>query len=161
MMSFSDYMPGNATAEYQRSVDEAARIAEAQKEKVDPIHHEKIDRLLDTYARKLTENIDQSNAISARVPSILIAGGGNFPVRKKEKQNRAADANMAEWRQIQGILDKIRGTGRGGISADDPEAVRKLKAKLAGQAGPGEDESGQRLLPEAQDSGRLPPAHPG
>ena len=39
---------------------------------------------------------------------------------------------MAEWRQIQGLLDKIRGTGRGGISADDPEAVQKLKSKLAG-----------------------------
>ena len=37
---------------------------------------------------------------------------------------------MAEWREIQGILDKIRGTGKGGISADDPEAVQKLKAKL-------------------------------
>ena len=66
------------------------------------------------------------------MPSILIAGGSNFPVRQKEKQNRAADANMEEWRQIQGILDKIRGTGKGGISADDPEAVRKLKSKLAG-----------------------------
>ena len=30
------------------------------------------------------------------------------------------------------LLDKIRGTGRGGISADDPEAVQKLKSKLAG-----------------------------
>lgn len=132
MISFSDYVEGSATAEYRRAVDEAARLAEQQKRKVDPIHHDRIDQLLDTYARRLAENINQSNAITARVPSILIAGGSNFPVRQKEKQNRAADANMAEWRQIQGLLDKIRGTGRGGISADDPEAVRKLKSKLAG-----------------------------
>ena len=131
MMSFSDYVPGSATESYRRAVDRAADIAEQQKRMVDPIHHEKIDRLLDTYARKLAENMNQGYAISARVPSILIAGGSNFPVRKKEKQNRAADANMAEWQQIQGILDKIRGTGRGGISANDPEAVQKLKAKLA------------------------------
>ena len=130
MNSFSDYVPGSATAEYRRCVDEAARIAEAQKQRVDPIHHEKIDRLLDTYARKLAENINQSNSIAARVPSILISGRANFPVRKKEKQNRAADANMEEWRQIQGLLDKIRGTGMGGISADEPGAVDKLKAKL-------------------------------
>ena len=132
MVSFSDYVEGSATAEYRRAVDEAARLAEQQKRKVDPIHHDRIDQLLDTYARRLAENINQSNAITARVPSILIAGGSNFPVRKKEKQNQATDANMAEWRQIQGLLDKIRGTGRGGISADDPEAVQKLKSKLAG-----------------------------
>ena len=132
MRSFFTYKEGSATAEYRRSVDEAARIAEAQKEKVDPIHHERIDHLLDLYARKLAENINRRNAIATRVPSILVAGGSNFPVRKKEKQNRADDAALAEWREIQGILDKIRGTGKGGISADDPDAVQKLKAKLEG-----------------------------
>lgn len=132
MISFSDYVPGSATASYRQAVDKAAEIAEQQKRVVDPIHHEKIDRLLDTYARRLAENMNQDFAITARVPSILIAGGSNFPVRQKEKQNRAADANMEEWRQIQGILDKIRGTGKGGISADDPEAVQKLKVKLEG-----------------------------
>ena len=33
-------------------------IAEQQKSRVDPMYHEKIDHLLDTYARKLAENID-------------------------------------------------------------------------------------------------------
>lgn len=132
MTSYFDYVPGSATERYCHAVDEAASLAEEQKRKVDPIHHERIDRLLDTYARRLAENINQSNAITARVPSILISGGGNFPVRQKEKQNRAADANMAEWRQIQGLLDKIRGAGTAGISADDPEAVQKLQAKLKG-----------------------------
>ncbi len=41
--------------------------------------------------------------ITARVPSIMIAGGSNFPVRKKEKQNAAADKNMEEYREIQGL----------------------------------------------------------
>ena len=57
------------------------------------------------YARKLAENINQSNLIDARVPSILIAGGSNFPVRKKEKQNAARDKNMGEYMQIEGLLD--------------------------------------------------------
>ena len=132
MNSYFDYKAGSATAEYRQSVDKAAQIAEAQKRKVDPIHHERIDHLLDHYARKLAENINKQNAIAARVPSILVAGGSNFPVRKKEKQNQAEKAALEEWRQIQGILDKIRGTGKGGISADDPEAVQKLKVKLEG-----------------------------
>ncbi|WP_407922898.1 hypothetical protein [Acutalibacter muris] len=131
MNSFSDYRPGSATEEYRHSVDEAAALAERQKARVDPMYHEKIDRLLDTYARKLAENMNEGFAIDARVPSILIAGGSNFPVRKKEKQNAARDRNMDEWRQVQGLLDKIRSTGMGGISADDPRAIAKLESKLA------------------------------
>ncbi|HBG0815478.1 YodL domain-containing protein [Clostridioides difficile] len=129
--SFYDYKPGSATAEYRHYVDEAAELAARQKKRVDPMHHEKIDSLLDTYARKLAANMNKGYEIAGRVPSILIAGGSNFPVRKKEKQNAAADRNMEEYREIQGLLDKIRSTGMGGISADDPQAVQKLQGKLA------------------------------
>lgn len=128
--SFYDYKPGSATAEYRQMVDKAVEIGERQKKRVDPMYHEKIDSLVDTYARKLAENMNSSFSIEARVPSILITGGSNFPVRKKEKQNAARDRNMEEWNDIQGLLDKIRSTGMGGISADDPQAVQKLEAKL-------------------------------
>ena len=128
--SFSDYKPGSATAEYRQMVDKAVEIAERQKKSVDPMYHEKIDSLVDTYARKLAENMNSSFSIEARVPSILIAGGSNFPVRKKEKQNAAREKNYSEWNDIQGLLDKIRSTGTGGISADDPQAIQKLEAKL-------------------------------
>lgn len=131
MNSFSDYKEGSATASYRKAVDEAAALAERQKARVDPMYHEKIDRLLDLYARKLAENMNAGFSIDARCPSILISGGSNFPVRKKEKQNAARDRNMAEWRRIQGLLDKIRGVGTGGISSDDPQALAKLEAKLA------------------------------
>ena len=130
MNSFSDYKQGSATAEYRHYVDEAVQIAERQKQRVDPMYHEKIDSLLDTYARKLAANMNKGYEIDARVPSILIAGGSNFPTRKKEKQNAARDSNYREWQDIQGLLDKIRSTGMGGISADDPQAVQKLEKKL-------------------------------
>lgn len=128
--SYRDYVPGSATAEYRAAVDRAAELAQAQKGRVDPMYHDKIDSLLDTYARKLAENMNNHYVIEARVPSVLVAGGSNFPVRKKEKQNAARDRNMEEWQDIQGLLDKIRSTGMGGISADDPQAVAKLEAKL-------------------------------
>ena len=128
--SFSDYKQGSATAEYRHYVDEAVQLAERQKRRVDPMYHEKIDSLLDTYARKLAANMNKGYEIDARVPSILIAGGSNFPTRKKEKQNAARDSNYREWQDIQGLLDKIRSTGMGGISADDPQAVQKLEKKL-------------------------------
>lgn len=131
MNSFRDYKAGSATAEYRRMVDAATELAERQKQRVDPMYHEKIDRLLETYCRKLAENMNASYSIEARCPSILISGGGNFPVRKKEKQNAARDRNLEEWNYIQGLLDKIRSVGTGGISSDDPQAVEKLEAKLA------------------------------
>lgn len=102
MNSFSDYKPGSATAEYRQMVDKAVEIAERQKKRVDPMYHEKIDSLVDTYARKLAENMNSSFSIEARVPSVLIAGGSNFPVRKKEKQNAARDRNMEDWNEIHG-----------------------------------------------------------
>lgn len=128
--SFSDYLPGSATENYRQSIDAATKIAERQKLQVDASFHDKIDGLLDTYARKLAENLNKSFEINARVPSMMITGGGNFPTKKKEKQNIARDKNMEEWRVIQGLLAIIQSTGRGGISSDDPEVVQKLEAKI-------------------------------
>ncbi|MDO0229918.1 DNA primase, partial [Clostridioides difficile] len=71
MNSFSDYKQGSATAEYRHYVDEAVQLAEKQKQRVDPMYHEKIDSLLDTYARKLAANMNKGYEIDARVPSIL------------------------------------------------------------------------------------------
>ena len=130
MNSFYEYRPGSATEEYKAMVNKAAEIAEEQKERVDPMYHEKIDSLLDAYARKLAENMNNGYAIDARVPSVMVAGPANFPTRKKEKQNAARDRNMEEWRKIQELLNKIRSVGTGGISADDPDAVGKLREKL-------------------------------
>ena len=115
MNSFSDYTPGSATLEYKSLVDQAAEIAENQKKRIDPSFHGKIDALLDTYSRKFAANMNNSFDIDARIPSVLIAGGSNFPVRKKEKQNAARDKNYKEWKDIQGLLEKIRSTGMGGI----------------------------------------------
>lgn len=97
MNSFSDYAPGSATAGYQQMVDEAYALAEKQKAQVDPMYHDKIDAIVDRYARRLAENLNERNAIDARVPSILITGGGNFPVAKKAKQNAARDRNYGEY----------------------------------------------------------------
>lgn len=68
MNSFRDYKAGSATAEYRRMVDAATELAERQKQRVDPMYHEKIDRLLETYCRKLAENMNASYSIEARCP---------------------------------------------------------------------------------------------
>ena len=128
---FCEYQQGSATANYHRMVDKAVEIAENQKKRVDSMYHDKIDWLLDTYCRKLADNLNARNAIDARVPSVMISGGSNFPVGKKAKQNAARDRNYEEYRNIEGLLDKIRSTGMGGISSDDPQALKKLERKLS------------------------------
>ena len=106
MNSFSDYQPGSATASYRAMVDEAYAAAERQKARVDPMYHDKIDALVDRYARKLAENLNERNVIDARVPSILISGGGNFPVAKKHKQNAARDRNYGEYRDMKADYER-------------------------------------------------------
>ena len=131
MMSMSDYKAGSKTASYEKQVKAAEMLAESCKAVTDPMYHEKIDRLLDTYARKLADNMNEESRIGCMCPSILISGGGNFPVRKKERQNAAMDKNMAEYREICGLLDKMKSVGKGGIRSDEENAVEKLEARIA------------------------------
>ena len=128
--SFNDYVKGSATFHYQQEVDAAAQLAAKQKEKVDPAYHEKIDYLLDKFARELADVINQRNAIDARVPSVMIAGGSNFPVAAKHKQNAARERNDARYAEVFELLKKIRSVGTGGIMSDDKDAIAKLTAKL-------------------------------
>ena len=89
--SFRDYKPGSATAAYRAEVDKAAALVEKQKGKVDPMHHDKLDGLLDRYAHRLADYYNDYYRNEAACPSILITGGANFPVAKKEKQNARRD----------------------------------------------------------------------
>lgn len=130
MMSFSDYKEGSKTSEYRQLVDNAYELAEEKMRRVDTMYHEQIERLADTYSRKLAENMNDSSRIGCMCPSVMIAGPANFPVKKKERQNAADRKNIEEYRKIQGLLDKIRSIGTGGISADDPNAIEKLKRKI-------------------------------
>lgn len=131
--SHRSYREGSATESYRESVDRAIRIGEEQKKEVDSCFHEKIDRLVDLYARKLAENLNEGNRIAARVPSMLIAGGAGIQAGKKEKQAEASRKNNLQWQEIQGILDRIRSTGKGGISADRENAIEVLEEKLRGR----------------------------
>ena len=128
--SFYSYVEGSATAAYRREVDRAAEIAERQKSCVSPEYHDRIDGLLDAYARRLAANYNHRYSIDARVPSVMVAGPAKFPVKAKEKQNAARDSNMAEYQEIQGLLDKITSCGMGGVMSDDPAALDKLRGKL-------------------------------
>ena len=128
--SMRDYKPGSATAEYRATVDKAAALVESKKAKVSPYYHDKLDSLLDRYARRLAEYYNAYYRNEASCPSILISGGSNFPVNKKNKQNARRDSLWQEYKEIEAILDKIKGVGTGAVDLADPRAREILTDQL-------------------------------
>ena len=93
-------------------------------------YHEKLDALLERYSRRLAAYYNDYYRNEAACPSILISGGSNFPVRKKEKQNSRRETLMHEYNEIQGILSKIKSVGTGPIDFSDPHAREMLVERL-------------------------------
>lgn len=128
--SMRDYRPGSATEEYRTAVDKAAALVQAQKAKISPYYHDKLDSLLDRYARRLAEYYNAYYRNEASCPSILISGGSNFPVNKKNKQNARRESLWQEYKEIDAILDKIRSVGTGAVDLTDPHAREILTDQL-------------------------------
>lgn len=125
-----DYREGSTTASYRAAVDEAAALVEERKAKVSPFYHDKLDALLDSYARRLAEWKNAYNRNTASCPSVFIAGASNFPVHKKEKQNAREDRLWGEYDEIKAILDKIKAVGTGAIDLNGPHAREMLTEQL-------------------------------
>ena len=127
--SFSDYINGSATADYRRAVDECYRIASWAAEKR-PKEEERIQRLFDRFVEGLAANINAENRNTASCPSVMIAGGSNFPVHKKEKQNKRSEKLHAEYLYIMEIPEKLRSIGYNTtIYSDEDDAIEQLEAK--------------------------------
>ena len=127
--SFFDYIEGSATEDYKKKVDECYEIACWAVERR-PKEKERIQNLLDRFAKMLADNINAENRNTASCPSIMIAGGSNFPVRKKEKQNARSDMLMNEYNYIMEIPEKIRSIGYNtAIYSNEDDAIEQLEAK--------------------------------
>lgn len=131
--SFSEYVEGSATANYNTQCERARQLAEERKASVPTDRHDELDRLVERYCERLAKWTNANNANEASCPSVMISGAGNFPVKKKHKQNARRDTLMREYSDITAILDKIENYGVGGfpILAGDADAIERLNAKIA------------------------------
>lgn len=131
MRSFDDYCEGSATWHYRNRCDEAAALAEQVKAErcKTAAQREHIDYLLDRYCKVLAEATNKDNEIGTRCPSVMISGGGNFPVAKKEKQIAAWEKNAEHYGYADSILNQIRYYAAV-VKSDDPEALHVLKVQL-------------------------------
>lgn len=133
--SFSDYKPGSATAEYQEYCKEAEETAQKAKDRLTKTgapaeRAERVDYLLNLYKVKKLEWLNEMYSVRARVPSVMIAGPANFPVRAKQKQIAREESLMEQ--NPDSILEEIRGIGHNAktIYSDDKNAVERIKAKI-------------------------------
>lgn len=128
-----DYKPGSATASYRNSVNKAAQMVEQQKARVSAFYHDKLDALLNSYARRLAQWTNDYNRNQASYPSQFIAGAGNYNMKKHNRQMAREDSLWEEYRQIEAILDKIRSVGTGPVDLADPHAREMLTERLNSQ----------------------------
>ena len=140
--SFSDYKSGSATAEQKHYTDAIVNYANELLEKFPTTESEKLEKVqyyIDSYSKKVAAAIDKSNRIDSMCPSIMISGGSNFPVRKKEKQISAMENHYKETKYLYNTDDsnyyfkKIRTilADSGVIKSDDKNAVQMIKDKIA------------------------------
>lgn len=139
MRSFSDYVPNTATNGYIRMLTEFSdavdRLLDRHGATAEQL--EAVSYYADRYSQKLAALIDKENHINTMCPSVLITGSGNFPVRKKQKQNEAWDKLMRDqgelytptknyyFRKIEVILTNKT------IYSNDAFALEKLQNKLS------------------------------
>lgn len=126
----SDYKPGSATAEYRCAVDKAATLVETKKAHVSPFYHDKLDALLDRYARRLAQWTNDYNRNQASYPSQFISGAGNYNMKKHEKQMSREGTLWKEYDEIKDILNKIEAVGTGAVDLADPHAREMLTDQL-------------------------------
>ena len=142
--SFRDYIAGSATAglnsyisDAEQTAAEAVKRLEEKKAPADRI--EAVNYLLEQYKTKIKQWLIDYYTCEASCPSIMISGGSNFPVRKKEKQNARREAIQANSPDY--IIKKIKAIGNNAdtIRSDDKNAVERIKQKiemLKGQSDP-------------------------
>lgn len=111
-------------------MDKAAALVEAKKPHVSPFYHDKLDALLDRYARRLAEWTNDYNRNQASYPSQFISGAGGYNMRKHEKQMFREGTLWNEYDEIKAILNKIEAVGSGPVDLADPHAREMLTEQL-------------------------------
>lgn len=131
MMSFSDYKEGSKTEEYKGYADRAYELAD-KIVAARPDQEDLVYSMADRYSKRMAEYMNRDIYIGCMCPSVMISGAGNFPVRKKEKQNQARNKNHQFFNETQGILSKMESIlhGKELIKSSDEYAIEKLEEKL-------------------------------
>lgn len=130
--SFSDYVENTATKEYRYYCDKVYDVLEKIIEQK-PSLTEKATYKVDRYCRKLVDYYNAYYKNEASCPSILITGAGNFPIKKKNAQNKRREKLHETWKYLEQQAEQIKNL----LIMDQPilsknqDAVELLEEKIA------------------------------
>lgn len=138
--SFDDYKENTATNEYTEYLTRVENYVNDLIKRFPNNVNEEVMELVeyykDKYSEKLAFVINKNNRIEAMCPNIMITGAGNFPIRKKQKQNEERESFWQKYadlftldnyyvRKIETLLTNNT------IYSDDKLAIEKLENKIA------------------------------
>ena len=131
MNRFGDYESNSATAGYRAMVEKVYQTVDKIEEKR-PAMLEKAKYMDCRYSKKLALYFNRYYNNECRCPSIAISGGGNFPVKKKKKQNERRDVLAREYNELKEYEEKIKNLlyAKQVIRADDTNAIELLEEKV-------------------------------
>ena len=130
--SFDDYKQGSATAEFNRMIETArnylqTRLDECETEQQKDGYKE----IFEKYEKSLAYAINEDNRIGAMLPSVMITGAGNYPMKKHERQMEAYRSNQDNFKKAEYYLDRLKcNYSNNTVQSDDPEVLTALKNKL-------------------------------
>lgn len=137
--SFGDYTENEATDSYNgyltRFKTKVENMIEHARTEVTAEKMQAVEYYAERYSARLAKAINRQNTIRAMMPSIMISGGSNFNVRKKEKQNNLMEKFWHEYgdifdesnyyiNKIDNILNNIT------IYSNDDLAIEKLEERI-------------------------------
>ena len=137
--SFSEYKDGEATNSYKASIlrfaEDVEDLKSNAKVKITPEIEDAIQYYANRYSYKLAEAKNKEYSIEAMCPSVMICGAGNFPVRKKQKQNSARENWWSKYSDlfndnnyyIRKIRNLLMNTT---IYSNDEMAIEKLQDRI-------------------------------
>ena len=130
--SFDDYKQGSTTAEFNSMIETArqylqTRLNECETEQ----QKERYNDIFEKYAKTLANAINNENRIGAMLPSMMITGAGNYPMKKHERQMNAYEENHKNFEKADDLLENLKcNYSNNAIQSDDPEVLTALKNKL-------------------------------
>ena len=128
--SFREFDENRQLDDYAEQVDDAWAIVESKTD-LPPETVESLRWLADRYARRLAKWYNDTNRNESSCPSIMISGGGNFPVAKKNKQNARRSSLHDEYKEIENLLYKLKNIANANIiKSNNPNAIELLELKL-------------------------------
>lgn len=130
--SFDDYKQGSTTEEFNRMIETARkylkiRLDECETEQQKDGYKE----IFEKYEKSLAYAINEDNRIGAMLPSVMITGAGNYPMKKHERQMEAYRSNQDNFKKAEYYLDRLKyNYSNNTVQSDDPEVLTALKNKL-------------------------------